>query len=774
MSRHNDALHFILTGRALDVNGSCCLHYWAVGTEGPALIRIRDHHPLFFVSPDTHVPHGVQGQLRPLDLKAINGIPVAGLYFHTMSGFYSGRRRLMENGIKTWESDVRPEDRYLMERFINGSVELSGLYHHEGIFRVYDNPRFIPSQWRPRLSLLSLDIETGRDGKLYSIAMDYQDADTNIQRVAVLTHGDKPSRMHGNAVEWIPASSEAQLMRFFIDSVTELDPDVLTGWHVIGFDLNFLEKKAQSLGVALNIGRSGRPLELVRRAGSLPIVSLDGRLVIDGPPALRGAFHKFSNWKLDTVAHELLGRRKAIQDHGKQKVEEIERRFSQDKAALAHYNLEDAILVSEIFKETRVLEQLITRSLITGLPPDQVHRSVAAFDRFFLPRFHRKGFVASNQSDITADRPAPGALVFSGGAGLFEDVIVLDFKSLYPTLIRTFHIDPYSLLMAAGDPLECPVGIEFSRSQYILPSYLEELMSRRAQARDTGDQHLSQAIKILMNSMYGVMGSEGCRFYHSDLPRAITGTGRWVLESTREILQSWGYEVLYGDTDSVFVKLKSEERPDADAAGRRLALRVDAWFKATLQDQYNLVSYLELEYEKRYLRLFLPVMRRGGSVAVKRYAGLLTSGEVEIKGMEFVRSDSTDLAREFQYELYKRYFNGENIKPWIKDVIRCLLSGELDDKLVYRRRLSRPASAYISPPPHVKAVKLLDPDGTKDLREVSYLITPQGPVPVELEPAEIDYNHYVEKQLKPLANDVLTIENDDFDSIIGGKQLELF
>jgi len=770
---------FLLTSDSLDASGGCELRFWGLSPEGPYLVRISHHRPVFFIPRTAVLPLGISAERRELELVSFDDFPVDALYFTTMSAYRDGRRRLSADGIRTWESDVRMEDRFLMERFITGSARISGDYIPDGKLRISENPGITPSDWRPRLTTLSLDIETGRDGRLFALAMDISGPAGAKRCVGVL---DESAPAGGKSAETLqPASlqyfpSQAAILRFLIETIIDTDPDIIIGWHVIGFDLSFLERKSRELNLPLRIGRGHSPLRLVDRPGSLPIVHLEGRLVIDGPVALRGAFHKFSDWRLDTVAHELLGRGKDIAAHGKDKVDEIERRFREDKGALARYNLEDAVLVTEIFQRTGILEQLVTRSLITGLPPDQVHRSVAAFDRFFLPRLHRKGYVAPDQSDISSGKGAPGAMVFSRGAGLFEDVVVLDFKSLYPTIIRTFHIDPYSLIKASENTLDTPVDITFSRSEYILPDYLEELMEKRAAAKESGDKPLSQAVKILMNSMYGVMGSSGCRFYRSELPTAITGIGRWVLDTSVERLESWGYTVLYGDTDSLFVKLKSEERQDADNAGRKLAEGVDAYFREIIPSRFGVPSCLELEYEKRYLRLFLPVMRSGSGseAAVKRYAGLLSDGTVEIKGMEFVRSDSTALARDFQYELFRRYFAGEDLKSWIRDTVVRLKNGDFDNKLVYKRRLSRPAGDYKSPPPHVRAVKLLDPEGLRDLREVSYVITPEGPIPLELGPNEIDYNHYIEKQLKSLADDVLAQQGESFDSVIGGKQLDLF
>jgi len=747
---------------------------------------------VFFVHADVSLPADFEAERRPLKMLSFEGKSVDGLYFSSLAAYHRGRSRLAETGIRTWESDVRPEERFLMERFVHGSARLKGKALIRNRYKEFCNPKFEPLDWCPRLIIASLDIETGLDGTLFSFALDCSvnegDAESfskNGRRIRVvgmldarlLESGDRSEQLQMDDEEapaqLIYCSTETLLLELFVEKITEIDPDLIIGWHVTGFDLNFLLERSRQLNFSLRIGRDGSILRLVKQSGSLPIVDLKGRLVIDGPPLLRGTTIRFPDWRLDTVARGILGRGKNI--FGADKVAEIELRFREDKKALALYNLNDAILVTEIFKETGVLSLITARSLITGLPPDQIHRSVAAFDHFFLPRLHRKGYAAPNRDDVRTGAPSPGAMVFSEGFGLFEGVVVLDFKSLYPTLIQTFHIDPYSLLKAAENPLVNPAGIDFSLSDHILPDYIDHLIRQRAVAREAKNDALAYAIKILMNSMYGIMGATGSRFYNIKLPTAITGIGRWVLESTSRQLRSWGYRVLYGDTDSVFVYLKEEERSDGDATGRSLALRVNDYFRETIQTEFGVPSFLELELEKCYVKLFLPAMRTsGGEAAVKRYAGLLPDGNLDIKGMEFVRSDSTQLARDFQYELFRRYFNGEALEPWIRDVVKRLRGGEFDEKLVYKRRLSRRAADYKSSPPHVRAARLLDPDGSRNIRRVEYLMTLNGPVPLELKPNEIDYNHYVEKQLRALANDVLTYAGESFDAILGGRQLELF
>ena len=379
---------FLLTSDSADVSGGCELHFWGLGREGPLLLRIPNHRPVFFIPRKAVLPPGVSAERRELELLSFDDAAVDGLYFTTLSAYRDGRRKLTEEGIRTWESDVRLEDRFLMERFITGSARVNGSFLPDGKVRICDNPRISPSDWHPRLTTLSLDIETGQDGRLYSLAMDVSGPAGESRHVAVLDEkapagGRQADTLQPAFLHFLP--SELGLLRFLIETITESDPDIIIGWHVIGFDLSFLDAKSRELNLPLRIGRGHFPLRLVERPGSLPIAHLEGRLVIDGPVALRGAFHKFSDWRLDTVAYELLGRGKDIAAHGREKVAEIERRFREDKGALARYNLEDAVLVTEIFQRTGILEQLVTRSLITGLPPDQVHRSVAASTVFFCP-----------------------------------------------------------------------------------------------------------------------------------------------------------------------------------------------------------------------------------------------------------------------------------------------------------------------------------------------------------------------------------------------------
>jgi DNA polymerase II len=765
---------YILSESSFVNHGKTEIRLFCTGGNGPATLIFTDIKPVFFIDRERQIPAHLFSIRKPVELKSFTGSDIDALYFETNYSQKSSSDFLKADGGRVYESDVRIEDRFLMERFVNRSLEFTFSPESKRGENVFVNPHISPSEFNPDLTSLSLDIETGQRGELYSIGLHYLGNREESRRVLIVSsEAVTPGEM--DDFELVPLPDERSLLILFSKMLKELDPDLIIGWNVIGFDLRFLENKYREHGLVPALGRSDRPVRIVEKRSGYLSAELDGRIVLDGPQGLRSAFYKFEDFRLETVAQELLGRGKDISGE-KDKVEEIERRFREDKAALARYNLEDCILVSEIFKKTGIVEQFLTRSLLTGLRLDKVSMSVAAFDFFYLPRLHRSGYVAPDVADIEPQGGAPGGYVFTSKPDMYTDVLIFDFRSLYPSIIRTFKIDPYSYLSSEVDPISTPSGYNFSATRHILPDFISVLLERRALAKKSKDTHLSQAVKILMNSYYGVMGTPGCRFYNPILPAAITETGQWVLKETASFLRGRGHTVLYGDTDSVFIQINPDSGLSPAEAGETLTEHINEHFKSLFEKEYHVESFLELEFEKHYEKFLLPPVRGNTGGALKRYAGKIAgSGELEITGLEFVRSDWTPLAKIFQYELFRRLFAAEDIFSFILETVQKLKDGELDEQLVYSRRLRRPAGEYEkNTPPHVKAALLLDPGGKKKIRSVKYVITRRGPIPLELPHDDIDYSHYTEKQIKPLANGVLFLYDRTFDEIIGGRQLELF
>ncbi|MCY1410643.1 DNA polymerase II [compost metagenome] len=408
-----------------------------------------------------------------------------------------------------------------------------------------------------------------------------------------------------------------------------------------------------------------------------------------------------------------------------------------------------------------------------------------------MPLMHRQGFVAPNQGEKLPEA-SPGGFVMNSRPGLYESVLVLDYKSLYPSIIRSFLIDPIGLVEGLRHPDDSDSvpgfrGARFSRTRHCLPSIVERVWQGREAAKREHNQPLSQALKIIMNAFYGVLGSSGCRFFDPRLASSITLRGHEIMRRTRELIEAQGYSVIYGDTDSTFVWLRGEHSED-DAAriGRELVQQVNRWWREHLKREFDLDSALELQFETHYRRFLMPTVRGAEEGSKKRYAGLVRRAEgreeMVFKGLETVRTDWSPLARQFQQELYQRIFRRQPFEDYVRDYVRRTLAGELDEQLIYRKRLRRRLDDYErNVPPHVKAARLADEFNARHGRPlqyqrggwISYVITTAGPEPLEARQAPIDYDHYVTRQLQPVADAILPFVHSDFRRLVDG-QMELF
>ncbi|MBK7379175.1 MAG: DNA polymerase II [Ignavibacteriales bacterium] len=763
---------FILTGEWIDTRGQNVLRFVGKSPEEklPIEVVITNNKPVFFVENSSELPNtNLSFNRKQLSFKTFSGQLVDALYFNSQNELKQFSEKCDEQNILTYESDVDPVKRFLMEKFVNAQIKLSGESQVKDDVIKFINPKVEPCEVNPDFTICSLDIETGmKNNLLYSIAVHLTSKGSEEKKVFMI--GDQSKRKPAHILFY---ENEKTLLTEFFNWFRNADPDIIIGWHVIGFDLLFIENKCKENFIPFDIARcKGKAVIRKRKAGGY-FASVTGRIIIDGPPTLRASFFNFEDYKLETVAQEILKEGKTITPD-QNKVAEIERLFKEDKLTLAEYNLNDCMLVTNIFQQTGLIELSIKRAQLSGLLMDQLGMMTQAFDHFYLPRLHRAGYVAPNVKDLQTSDHAAGGYVLDPTPGIYENVVVLDFKSLYPSIILTFKIDPLSRLLSDIDTIETPNRIKFSSTKYLLPQFIEQLMKQRTFAKKKNDAQLSQAIKILMNSFYGVMGSYGCRFYHPDLPTAITGTGQYLLLQSKKFLEQNEYKVVYGDTDSLFVKLKNNEGDDGEASGKKITTLLNKFWKQKLKDEFNVESHLEIEYEKFYKKFIITPARGSEAGAKKRYAGLIEKNgnqQVDFVGLESVRSDWTRLAKDFQLELYNRVFNNIEIENWLREIVQKVYAGEYDTKLVYRKRLRKDVVDYTKNiPQHVRAARLIDQSsGT-----VYYVITKRGPVPIELKHTDIDYQHYIEKQLKPIADSILSLLGKSFDNIVQSGQLSFF
>lgn len=784
------ALGFVLTQHWRDTPTGTEVEFWLATDAGPRLLRLSQQPAVAFI-PEAQRAQAealLQGErdveLRPLGLRDFHHRPVLGLYCQHYRQLLHLDKLLRGAGVDVYEADIRPPERYLMERFITAPVSFSGRPDADGV--LLDAQLKPAPDYRPPLRLVSLDIETNPQGELYSIALE----GCGQRQVYMLGRAQAADPAVDFQLEY--CASRGQLLERLNQWLATHDPDAIIGWNLVQFDLRVLHEHARRLAIPLRLGRDGAEM-LWREHGSGNqhyFASAAGRLLIDGIEALREATWRFSSFSLENVAQTLLGEGKSI-DNPYQRMAEIDRMFVEDKPALARYNLRDCELVTRIFAKTELLTFLLERATVTGLAVDRSGGSVAAFTHLYLPLMHRQGFVAPNLGE-RPPQASPGGFVMESQPGLYESVLVLDYKSLYPSIIRTFLIDPVGLVQGLqqpddGNSVAGFLGARFSRHSHCLPGIVARVAEGRETAKREHNQPLSQALKIIMNAFYGVLGSSGCRFFDTRLASSITLRGHQIMHRTRALIEAEGYQVIYGDTDSTFVWLGREhDEADATRIGLALVQRVNQWWREHLHSELGLDSALELQFETHYRRFLMPTIRGAEEGSKKRYAGLVRradgSQEMVYKGLETVRSDWSPLAQQFQQELYLRIFKRQPYQAYVRDFVQRTLAGELDELLVYRKRLRRKLDDYErNVPPHVRAARLADayndlhgrPRQYQSGGWISYVITRAGPEPLEARSAPIDYEHYLTRQLQPVADAILPFVDDDFSALVGG-QLGLF
>ncbi|WJT07995.1 DNA polymerase II [Vibrio harveyi] len=781
---------FLLTRQARDIKGQTQIELWLSTENGPTQLLIQGERPVFFIEQAQieqtkrfATSKQIAVDIRSLELKNFQLTPLAACYTQTTKDAFALQDELKQNDIVHFEGDVRLADRFLMERFIKGSMEFTGNQQSLNGFQRIQNAKCRTGEYQPKLHVVSLDLECSEKGILYSIGLD-SPVDSRVIMIGEPEQAETP-------IQWV--KDEKALLDALIAWFKKFDPDVIVGWNVIDFDFRLLHKRAEWHNMKLILGRADQPSFFRSSAQSQQgFISIPGRVVLDGIDTLKTATYHFRSWSLESVSQELLGEGKEIHNvHDR--MDEINRMYRSDKPSLAKYNLQDCVLVNKIFDHTHLLDFAIERSRLTGVELDRVGGSVAAFTNLYLPQIHRAGYVAPNlhpENWIAS----PGGYVMDSIPNLYDSVLVLDFKSLYPSIIRSFLIDPMGLVeglqLEIGKAEDKAVpgfrGGQFHRSKHFLPEMIEKLWAARDVAKKNNEKAFSQAIKIIMNSFYGVLGSSGCRFFDTRLASSITMRGHEIMKQTKVLIEAKGYQVIYGDTDSTFVSLNGPySQADADKIGIELVEYINQWWGDHLRDEYNLNSILELEYETHYRKFLMPTIRGAETGSKKRYAGLIGEGEKEriiFKGLESARTDWTPLAQRFQNTLYQMIFHGEDPSDYVREMVEKTNSGEFDDQLVYQKRLRRKLHEYQKNiPPQVRAARLADDINAKLGRplqyqnrgRIEYLITVNGPEPHEYRNSPIDYQHYIDKQLKPIADAILPFIGTDFEQL-SAPQMGLF
>jgi DNA polymerase elongation subunit (family B) len=665
-------------------------------------------YPWYFVI----LSKDVEAAKKVLDLKTEPGFPGYSKVFlpYDSKDFIRNAVLSLENaGIKTFEGDLLPDKRWFIDKKVEIAQSFNKLY-----FDIETDDT-------------AEKLEVGRD-RIVSIATIDNEGHTRFFRLKDFTD-----------------ESEKKMLLDFKNHIKEYD--ILLGWNSSGFDIPYIQMRCRKYGISTFFLSCIAKYDLLKRFRH--IFRFDSQI---------------KSFSLENISQHFLGRGKIKHE------EKIIELWRDDIVKLKEYNLEDSKLVRDLDVKLGVSEMMIRQSQWCGVPPAQFGL-YAIIDAFIIKKAHDNGTYvqtsinalkereygntkgSENPDDEAKDKANyTGAIVLEPDIGLYDRVYVFDFKSLYPSMMRTSNIGYDSLRHEASDEtmtnpgtLSIPRkagGVKptyFTKKLSIINLSVTELIKLRNEYKklklkmiEEGTNHGGEwehvvsdeiIVKELANSTYGIMGLEYGRYFSIDVAESITLFGQWAINFAKKYFESKGYKVIYGDTDSVFVSTGKEFMdPTEQLKGFHVELKKELL-------KYNIEQcYIELAFDKQYER-FLLVTKKTYTGHVVNIEGKKTD-DIYTRGIEYIKKSTFRFAARKQKELIETILRVGMTRKQAIDFIQnarkeFYASTFTKEDLVLQAKVSKGFDEYKTKPLHVRlAEELSNRTGEKFTNvEVEYIVT---------------------------------------------------
>ena len=660
---------------------------------------------------------------------------------------------LRNNGFKPLAADIPFHYRYLYDNDIGGCITVSGeeVEVSGWTCRVVDASKIDSSEtFEADFKLFSFDIENSiYERTIYCISYCLKNSEGYLFE----------ETLHGE---------EEDILKRFVKAVSDHDPDIITGYNIDGYDLPLLKERAEVYGLSLKIGRDGSEMEQKFQR----FWRVQGRVVADAWWNVKREVRPRQE-SLNAVAKELLGREK--HDVNPKKMDE---EWASDPKKVMDYCLEDAKLALEILEHIMVIQKYQHIGSVSKLPLDDVINGMTSnmIDSLMIRLADSKGIGVPMTNRRKRTGHIEGGYVHSLDPGLYEWVCVLDFKSMYPSIIIDRNL--CFTTMSEDGEIETPHGVKFSSPEQkkgLLPDLLLNLMTNRDSAKklqaaaqtETEEQYyrrVQEAIKILMNSVYGVFASYFYRFTNLDIGASITAYAREYVKEILKDLEKEGLDVIYGDTDSVFFRSPHSNLEETIDFGQKIAERYSVGAK-------------QLEFEK----ILQPFFSHG---VKKRYVGkqIWPKEGMLIRGYETRRTDSFPVQVWALKDVFAKLMDRdvddalETARDWVTKVS----NGEMEKQHYVISKTVNLKRKYVNEDnqAHLQAYKKFVETGRPFVNgmKISFIVTNAKVSPMEVEPfipdeecPEPDYDYYVDRIAKSLSR-VTDVFEWDAKALKKGKQ----
>jgi DNA polymerase I len=602
--------------------------------------------------------------------------------------------------------------------------------------------------------------------------------------------------------------SESDMFEKFMEIIYAYDPDIVTGYNINNFDIPYILDRMKENNIKPILGRCGQKQVTSKKFMSRYRNSMVGRVIVDSFELVKKDF-SLMRYDLNTVSQKLMNEKK--KDVKFSDIEILWKGNQEGFEKLVEYCRHDSVLAMNLLMKVNLVYKYVALSRISGtLLQDTLDSGeTTRIENFLLREFNKEGYVfpcRPDQKDVSEREGArrnelKGGHVIEPEKKLHSSIVVLDFKSMYPSIIRTFNICPTTLIknfMPSNPdhkPTESPSGAMFVPRDLrygIIPRILERLMKQRSNVKKrlgkTDGVNAKRvldaeqwALKIMANAFYGHLGYSRARIYDLGVANAVTSYGRDIIQKTKGIVEEkFGYNVVYGDTDSVMVKIPEEDMDKIKDAANKVSKDITD----------HLPGVIELEFEKIF-KSFLPLTK-------KRYIAWKFEPEnggwrdsIEMKGIETVRRDWCELISDVIKEVIDLIIKKDSVKEatqYFGGVVNNLLDGKIPiQKLVITKTMTKLPINYAGMQPHIELVKKMqarspaDAPGIGD--RIGYVIVKgtgllskraEDPTFVVEKGLQIDSKYYIENQLLPPLERIFNSLGISKSELMGnGKQTDI-
>jgi len=664
------------------------------------------------------------------------------------------------------EDDLRPSFRYIIDNDLRScgwhQIEVREALEPievqaDRVFEAVKAPKPIDRAGTPSLRTLAFSIAC------YSQKGAPRPRRDPVVVISICTSDEKEKQFVADG------SNDRKAISDFVNCTREYDPDVIVGYGNNRFDWPYLLERSNLAGMKLAVDR----MKSEPHTSLYGHVSVTGRANVD----LFDLAEDIPEVKIKSLENlaDFLGVMKRTErtlidqmDLSTYWVDE------KKQPTLLKFSIETSRSILGI--ASRMLEFAMQLSNLTGLPLDHVAAAAVGFrvDWYLIKQAYKLGELIPRRLEQFY-LPYKGAIVLSPKPGIHDKIAVLDFSAMYPNLMILHNLSP-DTFVGSGEPHQKRVTVvpevnyRFLKKppgfyKTVLSSLIDVREQIKKQLRTLGPKTIEyrilkereKAVKVITNATYGYAGWVGARWYVREVAESAAAFGRVTIQEVIKTAGKMGLEVVYGDTDAIFVKYDPR--------------RIDLLLK-WVREKFN----MEIKPDKIYERILF-------TEAKKKYAGLLADGTLDIVGMEVVRGDWADVAKNVQekvLELVLKDNSSRRAVEFVKRYIRDLREGrfELRDFLIWKT-LTKPVEEYAVRAPHVEVARKLLKEGWELALgdKVGYVVA-KGPgrlfekaKPYSMVSAdELDLDYYLSNQIIPAALRILEVFGVREEELLGKEK----